>query len=78
LLLGWRGWWTGGVYDDNLREFVWSNSNQVISRLDLRWLAPLLRRPFTHTCVWLVPQARMLFGNYYCGQETGFICEITL
>lgn len=76
LLQGWQGWWTAGVYNVKIREFIWCTTGHVISKIDPRWRKALLLRPYSKTCVWLVPLSGLPFGNFYCDQKTGFICEI--
>ncbi len=78
LLQGWQGWWTGGEYNPNIHEFVWSTNGNIISKMDSRWRKNLLIAPYQKTCVWLVPLSGLTFGNFYCDEHTGFICEIDL
>ena len=75
LLDGWQGWWTGARYDVKIREFAWLQTGSIISRRDSKWLPSLVVYPYDQTCVWLVPLSRYSLGNYWCAEESGFICE---
>ena len=78
LLDGWQGWWTGGIYNDTIREFQWSHGGHVINRADDSWLSSLVVYPYEKTCVWFVPLSMFSLGNYWCEEESGYICEMTL
>ena len=76
LLDGWQGWWTGGRFQPTTRQFKWIRTGEEISKHESTWMPSLVVFPYDNTCVWLVPLSQYFLGNYFCAEESGFICEI--
>ena len=78
MLDSWQGWWTGAYFDDDVREFVWSSSQQVVARDSSLWT--FRSEPYNDTCIWVMqpPSFDYTWGNYECVTKSGYICEIAL
>ena len=78
MMNSWQGWWTSGVYENGINDFLWTPQNNRIPQNHPNW--GFKKTPFEDTCLWIMQISvyNYTWGNYDCHTKTGYICEINV